>query len=83
MLGIKFGLAEHRSACAPRSGILERRYASLHIAGTNGKGSVTALVARGAAAPTGIRAARYTSPHLVDLSERFAIGGTSRSTPPL
>src|SRR5215208_23739 len=51
----------------------ERSFSSLHIAGTNGKGSVTAFAHRALLAQ-GIRAARYVSPHLVDLSERFVIG---------
>ena len=46
---------------------------SLHIAGTNGKGSVTAMV-HAALLAAGIRAARYTSPHLVSLNERFVVG---------
>jgi dihydrofolate synthase/folylpolyglutamate synthase len=43
------------------------------VAGTNGKGSVTAMV-HAALRAAGIHAARYTSPHLVDLSERCVIG---------
>ena len=53
----------------------ERSFASLHVAGTNGKGSVTAFAHRALLAQ-GLRAARYASPHLVDLSERFVIGGS-------
>jgi dihydrofolate synthase/folylpolyglutamate synthase len=45
----------------------------LHVAGTNGKGSVTAMV-HAALLASGVRAARYISPHLADLSERFVIG---------
>ena len=45
----------------------------MHIAGTNGKGSVTAMV-HAALVASGVRAARYTSPHLSDLRERFVIG---------
>jgi dihydrofolate synthase/folylpolyglutamate synthase len=45
----------------------------LHVAGTNGKGSVTAMV-HAALVAAGIRAARYTSPHLSHLAERFVIG---------
>jgi dihydrofolate synthase/folylpolyglutamate synthase len=45
----------------------------VHIAGTNGKGSVTAMV-HAALVASGVRAARYTSPHLSDLRERFVIG---------
>ena len=45
----------------------------MHVAGTNGKGSVTAMI-HSALVAEGVRAARYTSPHLVDLVERFVIG---------
>jgi dihydrofolate synthase / folylpolyglutamate synthase len=51
----------------------ERTFVPLHIAGTNGKGSVTAMV-HAALVAAGIRAARYTSPHLVRLNERFVVG---------
>jgi dihydrofolate synthase/folylpolyglutamate synthase len=43
------------------------------VAGTNGKGSVTAM-AHAALRAAGIHAGRYTSPHLSDLTERFVIG---------
>jgi dihydrofolate synthase/folylpolyglutamate synthase len=43
------------------------------VAGTNGKGSVVAMV-DAALNAAGHRSARYTSPHLVDVSERFVIG---------
>jgi len=43
------------------------------VAGTNGKGSVTAMT-HAALRAAGLRAARYTSPHLTDLSERFVVG---------
>ncbi len=52
----------------------ERSFRSVHVAGTNGKGSVVAMV-DAALTAAGHRSARYTSPHLVDLSERFVIGG--------
>jgi len=47
----------------------------LHVAGTNGKGSVAAMLAAilGAA---GQRVGLYTSPHLVRLSERIQVAGT-------
>jgi len=72
--GIKLGLQNMQTLCAAL-GHPERSFASLHIAGTNGKGSVTAFAHRALLAQ-GIRAARYVSPHLVDLSERFVIGST-------
>ena len=71
--GIKFGLQNIRAILA-RLDHPERTFRSVHIAGTNGKGSVAAMIdaALGAA---GYRRARYTSPHLVDLAERFTIDG--------
>src|SRR5688500_12332183 len=53
----------------------ERSFASLHVAGTTGKGSVTAFTHRALLSP-GLRAARYVSPHLVGLSERFVISAS-------
>jgi dihydrofolate synthase/folylpolyglutamate synthase len=73
IFGIKLGLQNMQTLCAAL-GHPERSFVSLHVAGTNGKGSVTALAHRALLAG-GIRAARYVSPHLVDLSERFVIGG--------
>jgi dihydrofolate synthase/folylpolyglutamate synthase len=72
--GIKLGLQNMQTLCAAL-GHPERTFTSLHVAGTNGKGSVTALTHRALLAG-GVRAARYVSPHLVDLSERFVIGGS-------
>jgi dihydrofolate synthase/folylpolyglutamate synthase len=71
--GIKFGL-ENISAIVEGLGHPERAFKSIHIAGTNGKGSVTAMV-DAALRAAGHRSARYTSPHLIDLSERFVIDG--------
>ncbi|MBM3819867.1 MAG: bifunctional folylpolyglutamate synthase/dihydrofolate synthase [Acidimicrobiia bacterium] len=70
--GIKLGLENITRLCAAL-GHPERQFTSLHVAGTNGKGSVTAMAHTGLVA-AGVRAARYTSPHLVDLRERFVIG---------
>ncbi|MGH9347178.1 MAG: bifunctional folylpolyglutamate synthase/dihydrofolate synthase, partial [Vicinamibacterales bacterium] len=70
--GIKLGLANIAALCEAL-GHPERAFSSLHVAGTNGKGSVTAM-AHAALCAAGVRAARYTSPHLVDLNERFVIG---------
>jgi dihydrofolate synthase/folylpolyglutamate synthase len=70
--GIKLGLENISRLCAAL-GHPERSFISLHVAGTNGKGSVTAMAHAGLVA-AGIRAGRFISPHLVDLSERFVIG---------
>ncbi len=71
--GIKFGLENIRSIVAALDHP-ERAFRSVHIAGTNGKGSVTAMV-DSALRAAGHRTARFTSPHLVDLAERFVIAG--------
>jgi dihydrofolate synthase/folylpolyglutamate synthase len=71
--GIKFGL-ENITAILDRLGHPERAYRTVHIAGTNGKGSVTAMVDR-ALQSAGRRSARYTSPHLTDIRERFVVDG--------
>ena len=45
-----------------------------HIAGTKGKGSTAAMIASALAA-SGYKTGLYTSPHLIDLRERFRIDG--------
>jgi dihydrofolate synthase/folylpolyglutamate synthase len=74
-IGIKLGL-DQISALVAALGHPDHAFPSLIVAGTNGKGSVTAMVERGLRA-AGYRTGRYTSPHLVDLEERFAIDGRS------
>lgn len=71
--GIKFGL-QNISAIVAALGHPDRTFRSIHVAGTNGKGSVTAM-ADAALRAAGHRTARYTSPHLVALTERFTIDG--------
>ena len=50
------------------------RFRSVHVAGTNGKGSTCALVERVLRA-AGVRTGLFTSPHLVDFRERFRASG--------
>jgi len=69
----KFGL-ERTTALLAALGNPERRYRSIHVAGTNGKGSSVATMAALLAAK-GLRVATYTSPHLVDFRERIVVGG--------
>jgi dihydrofolate synthase / folylpolyglutamate synthase len=76
--GIKLGL-ENIARLLAALGHPERSFRSIHVAGTNGKGSVTAMV-HAALTSGGIRAARYVSPHLVELNERFVIGTESAAT---
>lgn len=72
-LGMKFGLENITRLCTALDHP-QHAFRSVIVAGTNGKGSVTAMVERGLRA-AGHRAARYTSPHLTHLEERFVIGG--------
>ena len=51
-----------------------RRFRSVHIAGTNGKGSTSHLIASSLQA-AGLRVGLYTSPHLVDFRERIRLNG--------
>jgi len=76
--GIKFGLASIRALLA-RLGNPDHAFRSIHVAGTNGKGSVTAMV-DSVLRRAGHRSARYTSPHLIDLSERFVVDGRAVAT---
>jgi dihydrofolate synthase/folylpolyglutamate synthase len=72
-IGIKLGLDQIR-ALVERLGRPDRAFPTVIVAGTNGKGSVTAMIERGLRA-AGYRTGRFTSPHLVDLEERFAVDG--------
>jgi dihydrofolate synthase/folylpolyglutamate synthase len=71
--GIKLGL-DNITALVNALKRPDQAFPTIHIAGTNGKGSVTAMVERGLRA-AGHRTGRYTSPHLVDITERIVIGG--------
>lgn len=51
-----------------------RRYPTIHVAGTNGKGSVSHLMASTLQAQ-GYKVGLYTSPHLVDFRERIRVNG--------
>jgi dihydrofolate synthase/folylpolyglutamate synthase len=71
--GIKLGL-DTIGALVAALDHPERAYPVVHVAGTNGKGSVVAMLERVLRA-SGHRTGRYTSPHLVHLEERFAVDG--------
>jgi dihydrofolate synthase / folylpolyglutamate synthase len=69
--GIKLGLETMRILLS-RLGHPERQFKSLHIGGTNGKGSTAAMTAAMLLA-AGHRVGLYTSPHLVDFRERIRV----------
>jgi len=71
--GIKLGLDNIKEFLG-RLGNPERGFRSVHVTGTNGKGSVCVMVAEILRAH-GVKAGLYTSPHLVDFRERIRVNG--------
>ena len=69
--GVKLGL-QNVGAVLSACGDPQRRFPSVHVAGTNGKGSVCAMLASILRAD-GRRVGLYTSPHLADVRERIRI----------
>jgi dihydrofolate synthase/folylpolyglutamate synthase len=69
--GIKLGLDSMRTVLAA-FGDPHRAYPSVHVAGTNGKGSVCAMLT-GILAAGGRKVGLYTSPHLVRVEERIQV----------
>ena len=63
-----------RSAFAAVLGNPEKKFKTLHIAGTNGKGSSSSMLAS-ILQETGYKVGLYTSPHLKDFRERIKING--------
>ena len=56
------------------SGDPQNAFASIHVTGTNGKGSTATMIARLLQAQ-GLRVGRYSSPHLSSITERIEING--------
>jgi len=71
--GMKLGL-ENITALLNHLGNPQERFLSVHIAGTNGKGS-TAAILESILRAAGYRTGLYTSPHLVDMRERIRVNG--------
>lgn len=66
--GMKPGLATMQKICR-RLGDPQHKFEAIHVAGTNGKGAVCAIL------DACLGGGRYTSPHLVNLNERFFMQG--------
>jgi dihydrofolate synthase/folylpolyglutamate synthase len=69
----KFDLKNITAVCE-HLGQPQREFQSVHVAGTNGKGSTSAMldsILRAAGARTGL----YTSPHLESINERIRVDG--------
>ena len=73
VLTAKLGL-ERISALLEALGNPQRDCRWVHVAGTNGKGSTSAMIEAGLRA-AGVRTGLYISPHLVEPTERIQIGG--------
>ncbi len=71
--GIKLGL-DNITALVDALNRPDQAFPTVHVGGTNGKGSVTAMVERGLRA-AGHRTGRYTSPHLTGIEERIVMDG--------
>ncbi|MCI2430193.1 hypothetical protein LM604_06045 [Candidatus Acetothermia bacterium] len=74
---VKPGL-DRVSALLEAVGNPQRSLPTIHIAGTNGKGSVAAMIAS-VLQSAGYRTGLYTSPHLLSYCERIQINPLSRS----
>ena len=71
--GIRLGL-ERMQELVIRLGHPEKKYPTIHVTGTNGKGSTTACLAA-ILQEAGFRTGMYTSPHLERYTERMRIDG--------
>lgn len=72
-MGMKYGLERIRGLLRAM-GNPESSFRTVHVVGTNGKGTTTAILAE-TATRLGIRTGRFTSPHLLDYRERVSVDG--------
>lgn len=79
--GIRWGLGRTRRLLES-VGDPHRAYPVLHVGGTNGKGSVAAII-ESVLRHDGHRTGLYTSPHLVDFRERIQVDGRPIGEPEL
>ena len=73
MKTVKLGLERIEKLLAAL-GNPERAYRTIHVAGTNGKGSVCSMIEAGLRA-AGVRTGLFISPHLIEPTERIQIDG--------
>jgi len=72
-LGIKVGL-DHTSELLTRCETPQNHFKAIHVAGTNGKGSTSAVISSILRA-AGLKVGLYTSPHLIRFNERIQVNG--------
>ena len=63
---------DHTRECLRRLGDPQRKFRVIHVAGTNGKGSTCAFITS-VLREAGYSCGLFTSPHLVEINERFQI----------
>ena len=86
--GMKPGLETIRALCAAL-GDPQLKFKAIHVAGTNGKGAVCAILDaalrshKGSGGVPPLYVGRYTSPHLVKINERFFLDGVPVDDPTL
>ena len=73
LFGMRFGL-DRMHKLMTVLGMPQRRFASIHVVGTNGKSSTTRMIAA-ILERHGLRTGAYTSPHLRSFSERIEVAG--------
>ena len=79
LFGMRFGLDRmHRLMTV--LGMPQRRFASVHVVGSNGKSSTVRMIAA-LLERHGLRAGSYTSPHLRSFRERIEVAGWPASGP--
>ena len=71
--GMKFGLDNTRRLMS-LLGEPHTSFSSIHVAGTNGKGSTSAMI-ESLLRTKGVRTGLFTSPHLVSFTERIRVNG--------
>ena len=73
LFGMRFGL-DRMYRLMTALGMPQRRFASIHVVGSNGKSSTTRMIAA-ILERHGLRTGTYTSPHLRSFAERIEVGG--------
>src|SRR5205085_3765570 len=72
LFGMRFGL-DRMNRLMTALGMPQRRFASIHVVGSNGKSSTARMIAA-ILERHGVRTGTYTSPHLRSFSERIEVG---------
>ena len=75
--GIRLGM-ERIEALLADLGNPEKKFKTIHVTGTNGKGSVTSMLGNVLLA-AGLNVGKFTSPHFVKYNERIELGGRAVS----